>query len=142
MLFKSNNTRNLLEFKKKELEDYLLGREPESMGEYLVVCSALAGIEKSEVKHVIAAHEYAGHRNAIDAIQAYLENVKEFVDKEELTKAILEGGYAPNDERRKYNIIDSVRYHLKDRKNKNGDITRARLIQRDGKIGLADWENG
>jgi hypothetical protein len=138
--------RNQLTYQKKQLEEFLLAKEPQAMREYLMACSALSGIEKAETPALPSDTKYAGYRQAIEAIEDYLTEVSAFVEQEDLIKVIFDGGYGAKDKYRLRNIKDSIRYHLKDftlksdsRRGKKGDVVPAPLIEVDGKIGLAEW---
>lgn len=126
------STRSLLGFRKKALEAELLAVAPELMGEYIETCNALAAIERSGMRYAVQQMEFTACRTPIEAIEIYLDKVKEFTDPEVIVEALLEGGFAPNDKRRRYNIKDSFRYHTERSK---------RLIIKDGKLGKADWLN-
>jgi hypothetical protein len=125
------NTRSILGFRKKSLEAELLAKEPELMQDYIDVCSALLGIERSGAKHNISSTEFTPHRNAIDAMEAYLDKVKEFTDPEAVIDALIDGGFAPLHKKRRPNIKDSIRYHTSERSK--------RLIVKDGMLGKAEW---
>jgi hypothetical protein len=122
----------MLGFRKMELEAELLAANPDLMREYLDVSAALLGIERSGAKHEISSNQFTPYRQAIDAIEAYLDRVKEFTDQEVITDALINGGFAPLDKKRRPNVTDSFRYHLKKSK---------RLAERDGKIGKSAWIN-
>ena len=124
------STRSLLGFRQKELEAELLALHPDLMREYLDVSAALRGIEKSGAKHEISSTEFTPYRQAIDAIEAYLDRVMEFTDQEVITDALIDGGFAPLDKKRRPNITDSFRYHLGRSK---------RLVKSGGKIGKSKW---
>lgn len=124
------NTRSMLGFRKTELEAELLAAQPDLMREYLDVSAALLGIERSGAKHEISSTEFTPYRQAIDAIEAYLDRVKEFTDQDVITDALIDGGFAPRDKKRRPNVTDSFRYHLGKSK---------RLAKRDGKIGKSAW---
>jgi hypothetical protein len=126
----SENTKSILGFRKKSLEAELLAKEPELMQDYIDVCSALLGIERSGARHDISSTEFTPYRNAIDAMEAYLDKVNEFTDPEIVIDALIDGGFAPLDKKRKPNIKDSIRYHTERSK---------RLIIRDGKLGKPEW---
>lgn len=124
------NTKSILGFRKKSLEAELLGLQPELMQDYIDTCSALLGIERSGAKHDISSTEFTPHRQAIDAMEAYLDKVNEFVDKDALIDILIDGGFAPLDKKRRPNIKDSIRYHVE---------KSNRLVLKDGKIGKAEW---
>lgn len=123
------NTRSILAFRKKELEDLLLSCQPDLMMEYVETSTALAALDRLGHSASISNIEYSGYRQAIDAIEDYLGKVSEFSSQEVITDALLAGGFAPRDKHRRKNITDSFRYHKKSR----------RLVERDGLIGKADW---
>lgn len=127
------NTKSLLGFRKKALEAELLSLQPDLMQDYIDVCSALLGIERSGAKHEISSTEFTPYRQAIDAIDAYLDKVAIFTDQKELTDALIDGGFAPLDKKRRPNIADSIRYHT---------LKSKRLVIRDGLIGKAEWASG
>lgn len=124
------NTKSILGFRKKALEAELLGLQPELMQDYIDVCSALLGIERSGAKHDISSSEFTPYRQAIDAMEAYLDKVNEFVDKDALIDILIDGGFAPLDKKRRPNIKDSIRYHVE---------KSNRLVLKDGRIGRSDW---
>lgn len=125
------NVKSWLGFRKKALEAELLSSDMAGqMREYIDVCSALDGIEKSGAKHQISSTEYMPYKNAIDAMEAYLDKASEFTDQEAIITALLDGGWAPLAKKRRANIIDGIRYALGESK---------RLIVKDGKLGKADW---
>jgi hypothetical protein len=126
------STRSLLGFRQKELEVELLAVQPDLMRDYLDVTAALQGIERSGAKHEISSTEFTPYRQAIDAIEAYLDRVMEFTDQEVITDALIDGGFAPLDKKRRPNITDSFRYHLGRSK---------RLVKSNGKIGKSKWLN-
>jgi hypothetical protein len=126
------NIKSFINLRKKSLEAELLEKEPELMREYIDACSALLGIERSGAKHDISGTEFMPYR-AIDAIEVYLDEVREFTDPEVIITALLDGGFAPNDKRRRYNIKDSIRYHTEKSK---------RLIIQGGKLGKSEWTPG
>jgi hypothetical protein len=127
----SQSTRSILGFRKKSLEAELLKKEPELMGEYIETCNALAAAERSGTKYTVQQMGFTPHRNAIGAMVAYLDKVQEFTDVEIVIDALINGGFAPLDKRRRYNIKDSIRYHTEKSK---------RLILQDGKLGKAEWD--
>lgn len=120
----------MLNFRKKELEDLLLSSEPDLMKEYIETCAAISGLESLGSVHAISSTEFAGYRQAIDAIENYLDKVGRFTDQETITQALLDGGFAPLDKKRRGNITDSFRYH----KNRS-----KRLVEKDGLFGRASW---
>lgn len=128
----SENTRSILGFRKKTLEAELLALQPTLMQEYIDTCSALLGIERSGAKHEISSTEFTPYRQAIDAMEAYLDKESEFKEQNVIVDALINGGFAPLDKKRRPNIIDSIRYHTNRSK---------RLAVKDGLIGKADWVN-
>jgi hypothetical protein len=126
------NTRSLLGFRKKSLEAELLALQPTLMQDYIDVCSALLGIERSGATHEISSTEFTPHRQAIDAIEAYFDKVKQFTDPDTVIDALIDGGFAPLDKKRRHNIKDSIRYHT---------LTSKRLILKGELIGKAEWES-
>lgn len=128
----SENTKSILGFRLKALEAELLAKEPTLMQDYLDTSVALAAVERSGVRYEVQVGEFVGYRAPIEAIEAYLDKVKEFTDEEVVITALMDGGFAPRDKRRRYNIKDSIRYHLKSN----------RLVVVDGKLGKAEWPPG
>lgn len=124
------STKSILGFRKKSLEAELLALHPDLMQDYIDTCSALLGIERSGAKHDISSTEFTPYRQAIDAMEAYLDKVSEFVDKDALIDILIDGGFAPLDKKRRDNVRDSIRYHT---------LTSKRLVVKDGKIGKAEW---
>jgi hypothetical protein len=127
----NDNIKSMIGFRKKTLEAELLAKEPELMREYIDACSALLGIERSGAKHDISSTEFMPHRNAIDAIEAYLDKVNEFTDPDIVIDSLIDGGFAPLEKKRRPNIKDSIRYHTEKSK---------RLIIQDGKLGKTKWD--
>jgi len=125
--------KSILGFRKKPLEAELLAKEPALMQEYIDICSALLGIERYGIRYEVHNQEYIAFRRAMGAIEIYLDKVKEFTDPEIVIQTLLDGGFAPNDKRCRYNIKDSIRYHTE---------RSHRLILRDEKVGRAQWVNG
>ena len=73
--------------------------------------------------------KYAGYRSAIMAIEAFLGDVGDFVERTDVVQALMEGGYAEHEERRSGYVYDAIRYHAE-----NG-----RLQESDTKIGLPSF---
>ena len=127
----AKNTKSLLGFRKQTLEAELLEKEPERMRDYLDTCVALEAIERSGVRYEFHHMEFTACRTPVEAIEAYLDKVRQFTDPEVVITNLLDGGYAPNDKRRRYNVKDSIRYHT--------EISK-RLILQDGKLGKTEWD--
>jgi hypothetical protein len=127
----AKSTKSLLGFRKQSLEAELLEREPERMRDYLETCIALAAVERSGARYEVHNMEFTACRTPIEAIDVYLDKVKEFTDLEIVIRALLNGGYAPKDKRRRYNVKDSIRYHT--------ELSK-RLILQDGKLGKTEWD--
>jgi hypothetical protein len=126
----SENTKSILGFRKKTLEAELLAIAPDLMRDYLETCVALSAVERSGARYEVHTMEFTACRTPIEAMEAYLDKVKEFTDPEIIITALLDGGFAPNDKRRRYNIKDSIRYHT-ERSN--------RLIIQEDKLGKPEW---
>lgn len=88
--------------------------------------------------------EYAGHRLAIDAVEAYLRKVNHTARGGVIAQAIVNGGWLAKDKRARSNVLESIRYHLKHPKK-----TTNRIRMFDGtatdpenaEIGLAGWDD-
>jgi hypothetical protein len=122
---------NLLRDRRRRLEAALLKLAPTEMQEYVRVSAAIRVMEElSGTLH--HASQYAAHRKAIDAILDYLNREGVFSERNAIAKAITDGGFAPKDKRRFWNVLDGIRYHL---------VSKVpRLIERDGLIGLPEWD--
>jgi hypothetical protein len=125
------SSKSILGFRKSALEAELLAIAPEQMQEYIETCAALSGIEKLGVKHEISSTEFMPYKNAIDAIEVYLDKLGEFTDQEAIVEALVKGGFSPLDKHRERSINDSIRYHLRYKK---------RIKMHEGKLGRIDWE--
>ena len=126
----SENTKSILGFRKKNLEAELLAKEPALMQDYIETCVALSAVERSGARYEVHNMEFMACRTPIEAMEAYLDKVKEFTDPEIVITALLDGGIAPKGKRRRYNIVDSIRYHTEKSK---------RLIIQGGKLGKSEW---
>jgi hypothetical protein len=84
--------------------------EPELVRDLRDVDVAIFGVSKNAG---LAIGPYTDKRQAIDAITAYLVDVGHPDTPENIVKALIDGGFAPLDRKRKPNIIDSIRYHTR-----------------------------
>jgi hypothetical protein len=125
----SDNVKSMLGFRKQTLEAELLAKEPKLMRDYLETCVALSAVERSGIRYEVHNMEFMACRSPIEAIEVYLDKVREFTGPEIVIAALLDGGFAPKHKRRRYNIKDSIRYHTKNK----------RLILQDGKLGKPEW---
>jgi hypothetical protein len=77
---------------------------------------------------------YSGYRRAIDAIQAYLRKVNQPTSTTEIVDELIRGGWCAIDTRAPHNVMDSIRYHLKNPQTKklrlvSGSITDLKNAQ-------------
>jgi hypothetical protein len=81
--------------------------------------------------------KYAGFRKAIDAVIACLEKAGHPMKRMDIAKEIVEGGFAPQHQGRKWLVTDAIRYHSGQLENES-----PRLIDYgDDTFGLAEWGN-
>jgi hypothetical protein len=123
---KTESTRSELSSRKIALESQLLATEPALMQDYLDACEALNAIVLRR------SSKYSTYRSAIEAIEAYLDGEKKFTEQKVITQALLDGGYAPLEKKRKANLWDAFNYHTQNSK-------RRRLVKVGTKVGRASW---
>jgi hypothetical protein len=81
------NTKSILGFRKQSLEAELLAITPKLMRDYLETCVALSAVERSGARYEVHNMEFAACRTPIEAIDVYLDKVKEFTDPEIVIQA-------------------------------------------------------
>lgn len=128
------DTRSYLGFQKKALEAELLALHPKLMKEYIYVTESLHAIDKLGSKLDISSTEFMPYPDACDAIEAYLDQVKEFTDREKVIQALLDGGWQPLNKVRRKSIVDSINYNSNPKRSK-----KPRLAIKDDKIGRVAW---
>jgi hypothetical protein len=109
----------------------LRDREPELVAKLSQLNAAISGIE-AETSPVIKPGEYSGFRKPSDAIFAYLDRVQKPHVREEMCRALVDGGYGRGTVGSYWILIRTINYQ----------IDRKRLVKRNGLIGRPDWSEG
>lgn len=97
---------DLLIKRREEILATLETHEPDLVRELRDVDVAIAGISKES-----STGPYGGMRQALDAITVYLAGEGHPDTQHNIVKALMNGGFAPLDKRRRFNVADSIRYH-------------------------------
>lgn len=126
---------NVIEYlakRREEILDDLASREPRVATELRAINKAIASLENAAKPE---PGPYAGMK-IIDAVRTYLENLGRPDTSESIARALADGGAALGI-RGRFNVIDSIRYHVTVAK-------RLVLVPADDKhpaerIGLPEW---
>ena len=100
-------------------------REPELIAQLTQLNAAISGIEAGSVRK----GEYSGFRKPTEAIFSYLDQTARPQVREDMCRALVDGGYGDGTKDSYWILIRTVNYH----------IGRKRLLGVNGLIGKADW---
>lgn len=114
--------------RRDEVLQKLRDREPDLFAKMIQLNAAISGIE-AESTRVVKQGEYSGFRKPSEALFAYLDRVQKPQIKEEMCRALVDGGYGGGEESDYWILIRSADYQ----------IGKKRLIERNGLVGKAGW---
>lgn len=106
----------------------LRDREPDLVEQLNQLNAAISGIG-SESKRVVRQDEYSGFRKPSEALFAYLDRLQRPQVREEMCKALVDGGYGRGTDEPYWDLIRATYYQVK----------KKRLVERNGLIGKSDW---
>lgn len=109
----------------------LRDREPELYAEMIELNAAISGI-KAESARVVRKDEYSGFRKPSEALIAYLDRVQKPQIREEMCRALVDGGYGGGKESHYWVLIRSVEYQVREKKDPV-------LKEINGLVGKLDW---
>lgn len=116
----------LKERRDKVLND-LREREPDVAKKLIQLNAAISGIEAESGD--VREDDYSGFRKPSEAIFGYLDIVKKPQKRDEMCRALVNGGYGDGKESHYWILIRMVNYQ----------VDKERLVERNGLIGKPDW---
>jgi hypothetical protein len=86
-----------------------------------------------------SSEDYSGYRRAIDAIEAYLRKVKQPASTSKIVDELVRGGWCAIDTRAPHNVMDSIRYHLKNPQTKKLRLVAGSIMDlKNARVALQD----
>jgi hypothetical protein len=106
----------------------LRDREPDLVSKLTQLNAAISGIE-AESTRLVKRDEYSGFRKPSDALFAYLDRAQKPQVREEMCRALVNGGYTDDTDDSYWSLIRATYYQIK----------MKRLVKRNGLLGKSEW---